>query len=64
VEKRCSNTDLSERRAQAIVQALVSGGIDSNRLAPQAYSESRPVAENTTTEGRARNRRVEFRIIE
>jgi OOP family OmpA-OmpF porin len=58
------NTDLSERRAQAIVQALVSGGIDSNRLAPQAYSESRPVAENTTTEGRARNRRVEFRIIE
>jgi OOP family OmpA-OmpF porin len=58
------NADLSERRTQAIVQDLVSGGIDPGRLVPRAYSESRPVAENTTTEGRARNRRVEFRIIE
>lgn len=57
------NADLSEGRAQAIVQALVSEGIDPGRLDVQAYSESRPVAENTTTEGRARNRRVEFKII-
>ncbi len=58
------NTDLSDRRAKAIVQALASGGIDPGRLDVQTYGESRPVAENTTTEGRARNRRVEFKVIE
>ena len=58
------NADLSERRTQAIAQYLVSRGIDPGRLVQNAYSESRPVAENTTKEGRARNRRVEFKVIE
>lgn len=54
----------NERRTQAIVQQLVSGGIDPGRLNTKAFGESRPAAENTTTEGRARNRRVELKIIE
>ena len=58
------NTDLSERRTQSIMQLLVSGGVDPSRLVAQSYGESRPAAENTSPEGRALNRRVEFKIIE
>lgn len=54
----------SDNERSAIVQQMVSGGIDPGRLNISAYGESRPAAENTTTEGRARNRRVELKIIE
>lgn len=52
------NQNLSERRAQAVVQALVNSGIDRNRLAARGYGESRPIASNDTEAGRAKNRRV------
>lgn len=52
------NQDLSERRAQAVVQALVNSGIDRGRLTARGYGESRPVASNDTPTGRAQNRRV------
>lgn len=52
------NQDLSERRAQAVVQALTNSGIDDDRLTARGYGESRPVASNDTAEGRAQNRRV------
>jgi OOP family OmpA-OmpF porin len=52
------NQDLSERRAQAVVQALVNSGIDRDRLTARGYGESRPVASNDTAAGRAQNRRV------
>jgi OOP family OmpA-OmpF porin len=58
------NVDLSERRTQAIVQYLVSRGINPNSLVQRSYGESQPVAENTTKEGRALNRRIEFKVIE
>jgi outer membrane protein OmpA-like peptidoglycan-associated protein len=55
------NQPLSERRARAVVDHLVAGGIDASALRARGYGSSRPVADNTTPEGRARNRRVEFR---
>jgi OOP family OmpA-OmpF porin len=58
------NLDLSNRRADAVVQYLVSKGIATDRLIPRGYGASRPVADNATDEGRAKNRRIEFHLIE
>jgi OOP family OmpA-OmpF porin len=53
------NQSLSQRRAQAVVDYLVSEhGIAPRRLEPKGYGESQPVADNSTKEGRAANRRV------
>ncbi|TWT01686.1 OmpA family protein [Reyranella sp. CPCC 100927] len=54
------NLTLSQRRAQAIVTALVATGIAANRLTPAGAGMVAPVASNRTDEGRARNRRVEI----
>ncbi len=58
------NLRLSQKRAEAVVRYLVSKGIDPSRLIAKGYGESQPIASNDTEEGRALNRRVEFRIIE
>ncbi len=58
------NLDLSDRRAAAVVKYLTDKGIDPSRLTSQGYGESAPIETNDTAEGRARNRRVEFEIIE
>ena len=58
------NRSLSERRAQAVVDYLVSKGLDPARLTPVGYGESQPQATNETEEGRALNRRMEFRVRE
>ena len=55
-----SNWDLSGARAAAVVQALVDFGLPPNRLRIVGYGETRPVADNATSEGRAANRRVVF----
>jgi outer membrane protein OmpA-like peptidoglycan-associated protein len=57
------NQRLSENRAKAVVDFLVSKGIDIKRLKYKGYGKSMPVATNDTDEGRALNRRVEFRIL-
>jgi OOP family OmpA-OmpF porin len=56
------NLKLSARRAQSVVDFLVAQGIDRSRLSSVGYGEMRPVADNSTAEGRASNRRVEFRV--
>jgi len=58
------NLTLSRNRAQAVVDYLVSAGCERANLLPTGYGESRPVASNQTEEGRALNRRVEFRFVE
>ncbi len=57
------NQRLSQGRTQAVVDYLISQGINPDRLKAVGYGESRPVDSNETEEGRARNRRVEFTII-
>ena len=57
------NQRLSHRRAEAIRLFLVSEGVDPERLSATGYGESRPIDDNQTTEGRANNRRVEFKVI-
>ena len=57
------NQKLSEQRAKAVVDYLVGLGIESTRLEYTGYASSQPVATNDTEEGRAKNRRVEFKIL-
>jgi outer membrane protein OmpA-like peptidoglycan-associated protein len=54
------NDPLSQKRAEAIVAALVEQGIASARLTPVGKGSHVPIASNSTDEGRAKNRRVEF----
>ncbi len=54
------NLDLSTRRAEAVLAYLVDRGEDPGRFVVIGYGESRPIADNDTEEGRARNRRIEF----
>jgi len=55
-----SNLTLSEQRAKAVRSAMISKGIDGSRLSAKGYGESQPLSENSTPEGKAKNRRVEF----
>jgi outer membrane protein OmpA-like peptidoglycan-associated protein len=54
------NQELSEERAKAVVDRLISMGISSNRLKSTGWGESKPIGKNDTAEGKAQNRRVEF----
>ncbi|MBP5515341.1 MAG: OmpA family protein [Bacteroidales bacterium] len=57
------NNRLSENRAKAVVDFLVSKGVDQRRLQYKGFGKSMPIDSNATEAGRARNRRVEFRIL-
>ena len=54
------NQALSEQRAKAVMDRLVSMGISANRLKSTGWGKSKPLADNGTAEGKANNRRVEF----
>jgi outer membrane protein OmpA-like peptidoglycan-associated protein len=55
-----ANQVLSQRRAEAVRAALIEDGVDASRLSAMGLGEDRPVADNASGEGRARNRRVEI----
>jgi len=57
------NLKLSHERADSVKHALVKRGVAPGRLVPKGYGESSPVAPNETRAGRAKNRRVEFVIL-
>ena len=58
------NEALSLRRATSIVEYLVKKGVSAKRLTSVGLGESRPVAPNDTDENKARNRRIEFKVLE
>ena len=58
--KEESNLILSQKRAKAVYDYLVEKGIDPNRLSHEGHGEENPIADNATSAGRAKNRRVEF----
>lgn len=64
VGSKDKNKTLSEERAKAVMDYLISKGIDASRLVAKGYGMEKPVADNATDEGKALNRRVEFTILE
>jgi len=58
------NQKLSEKRAEVVMEYLIKNGISPERLRVRGFGETKPVAPNTTEEGRAKNRRTEILILE
>ncbi|WP_349912968.1 OmpA family protein [Acinetobacter pittii] len=59
-----ANKALSQSRAQAVVDYLTSKGVDGSKLVAQGHGSDQPVADNTTEEGRFKNRRIEFSVAQ
>ena len=57
------NLNLSQSRADAVLNGLLARGVLVSNLTAQGYGESQPIASNETEEGRERNRRIEFRLL-
>ncbi|MDJ0614142.1 MAG: OmpA family protein [Rhizobiaceae bacterium] len=57
------NQSLSEARAASVMEYLISNGVNSERLEAEGFGETRPIGDNTTVEGRAQNRRIEFNVL-
>jgi len=62
VGSAASNKTLSLNRASVVVKALVSKGIDPSRMTSAGYGFDKPIAPNTTADGRSQNRRTEFKV--
>jgi outer membrane protein OmpA-like peptidoglycan-associated protein len=60
VGQAAANKTLSEKRAQSVMAAIVAGGVDAKRLSAAGFGQEKPVADNRSEEGRAKNRRVEL----
>ena len=58
------NLTLSRQRAASVREYLISQGVDAKRLVSQGYGMTKPIDTNDTEEGRAKNRRVEFAIVQ
>jgi outer membrane protein OmpA-like peptidoglycan-associated protein len=63
VGKPADNLKLSTGRAVAVVNYLLSKGINNNRLSFKGFGETKPIATNDTEEGRAQNRRTELSVV-
>lgn len=63
VGKPSDNLSLSNNRAKSVVSYLIGKGIASQRLVAKGYGETKPVADNTTEEGKAKNRRTELKVV-
>jgi len=55
-----ANQSLSEKRAQAVVAWLTAHGVEAGRLTAKGLGQTKPVEDNSTEDGRAKNRRVEL----
>jgi OOP family OmpA-OmpF porin len=56
------NQKLSERRVNSVRSYVVKKGVDSGRISGQGFGETKPIADNKTKDGRAKNRRVEVKV--
>jgi OmpA-OmpF porin, OOP family len=56
------NQGLSERRVNSVKDYVVKKGVDGGRVSGQGFGESKPIADNKTAAGRAKNRRVEIKV--
>jgi outer membrane protein OmpA-like peptidoglycan-associated protein/tetratricopeptide (TPR) repeat protein len=61
--KPADNMSLSENRARAVVSYLTAKGIEAKRLQSKGWGDTKPIADNRTEQGRARNRRTEMRLV-
>jgi outer membrane protein OmpA-like peptidoglycan-associated protein len=61
---RDHNLELSRRRAEAVKRYIVDRDVDADRLEAEGFGPDKPIADNKTKAGRAKNRRVEFHILE
>jgi len=57
------NLQLSDKRANSVMEYLISKGIVASRMKAKGYGEAQPIVSNDTAEGRTQNRRVEFKIL-
>ena len=55
-----TNQTLSEARARTVKNALIRKGVSKDILSTKGFGETKPVADNNTAQGRARNRRIDF----
>jgi outer membrane protein OmpA-like peptidoglycan-associated protein len=60
--KPADNLILSANRAKAVVKYLIQNGIDAKRLSAKGNGETRPIADNNTESGRAKNRRTSLKV--
>ena len=58
------NLDLSRQRAESVKEYLVSKGVDPSKLVTKGAGESNPIADNSTEQGRFRNRRIGFTVYD
>ncbi|TLY66243.1 MAG: OmpA family protein [Gammaproteobacteria bacterium] len=63
VGRSAFNRRLSQARAAAVRDALIARGVPAERLRARGFAARRPIADNTTESGRARNRRIEFHVV-
>ena len=59
-----TNQVLSEKRAEAVTEFLIQAGIAKERLSSKGYGESQPITDNETEEGRSKNRRTSFEVVD
>lgn len=57
------NLELSNKRAQAVLQYLSAKGVGFDRMVSKGYGDTLPIADNKTAQGKAKNRRVEFKVV-